>query len=114
MPHLTIDYAAPLDDSHNMQALCQTLFDALITHRAIAHPDALKIRAQPHRAYVIGTDPQTFAHAQLRLLPGRDDATKAELTALVLNVLNQAMPDVGSLTVEACDMHAPSYAKRVL
>lgn len=114
MPHVIIDHSAGIERTHDLHALCQALYDALAAHPAVPHPASLKIRTHPHDTYVIGTRPQTFAHAQLRLLPGRDDATKAALTALILRVMNDALPDIGSLTVETCDMHAPSYAKRVL
>lgn len=114
MPHVIVDHAAGLENSHDFPALCRALFDALAAHPAIPHPESLKIRTRPHECFVIGTAPQSFAHADLRLLPGRDDQTKADLTALVLNVMNDALPDVGSLTVECNDMHGPSYAKRVL
>lgn len=114
MPHVIIDHSAGLEQTHDMQALCQAIYDTLAAHPAIPNPTSLKIRIRAHDTYVIGTRPGSFAHAELRLLPGRDDATKTALTALVLDQMAQALPSAGSLTVEACEMHGPSYAKRLL
>lgn len=114
MPHLVLEFSNGLDATHNIGALHQALFDALAVDAAIPQTSNLKLRAYPAPFSLIGTDPQTFVHATLRLLPGRDDDTKSRLTALVLSVLQTQLPDVGSLTVEAVDMHGASYAKRVL
>lgn len=114
MPHVVIDFSAGLEQDHDMQDLCQRVFAALSSQPAIPTPSSLKIRARPQAFALIGTEPQSFAHAELRLLPGRDDATKSLLTQIVLDVLQDAMPTVGSLTVEAVEMHGASYAKRVI
>ena len=114
MPHVVIDFSAGLEDSTDITALCQAVFDKLAQEPAIPNPASLKIRARPQPFAVIGTTPQSFAHATLRLLPGRDDATKSHLTQSVLEVLAKHLPETGSLTVEAVEMHGTSYAKRVL
>jgi len=110
MPHLTVQHSANVaaDD-----ALCDALFQALAAHAAIPHPDSLKIRTLPCPHWRIGTEPQSFAHADLSLLPGRDDATKAGLAGCVLAVMEAQLPDVGSLSVDVTDL-STAYAKRVL
>lgn len=114
MPHIILDYPEGLDQQVDMAALCQAIFDSLATDPAVPDPSSLKIRARPNPYSVIGTDPQTFVHATLRLLPGRSDDTKLHLTQIILKVLEAQLPNVGSLSVEAVDLHGPSYAKRVL
>lgn len=114
MPHLVLEFSKGLDDSHDMPALCQTLFDALAAQPAFPQPANLKIRASAVPYSVIGTEPQSFVHATLRLLPGRDDDTKSQLTQAVLSALQSHLPQVGSLTVEIVELHGASYAKRVL
>jgi len=113
MPHITIEYTERLDGSHDMQSLCEALFQTLSAHSAIPHPESLKIRAVPCPFSRIGTTPATFAHAQLALLPGRDAATKSDLAHSILAVMQANLPDVGSLSVDVSDLN-PAYAKRVL
>lgn len=110
MPHLTIEHSpdAPAD-----QALCDDLFDALAAHDAVPTPESLKIRTLPCAHHRIGTQPQSFAHAHLALLPGRDAPTKAALAQLVLDRMAAHLPDVGSLSVDVTELSA-AYTKRVL
>lgn len=110
MPHLTIEHSADVPAD---QVLCDALFDTLAAHPAIPHPESLKIRTLPCPHHRIGTDPQSFAHAHLALLPGRDAATKAALSALVLEVLERHLPEVGSLSVDVSELSG-AYVKRVL
>ncbi len=108
MPHLTIEHAngLPVD-----QTLCDALYEALAAHPAIPHPANLKIRALPSACHRIGTDSQDFAHAHLALLPGRDDATKAALAGLVLDVMARHMPQVDNLSADISEL-SPAYTKR--
>jgi len=113
MPHVTIEYSADIDDSHDIHALCVAIFDALAVHPTVSGPASLKVRARPSAYWRTGTDPQSFAHAQLLALPGRDDAVKTSMVQTILHCMTAALPDVGSLTVDYGDL-SPYYAKRDL
>jgi 5-carboxymethyl-2-hydroxymuconate isomerase len=76
-------------------------------------PPTLKIRATSFPYFRIGTEPQTFIHATLLLLQGRDEATRAELNAIILNVLAASAPTVGSITVRDVEIDRATYAKRL-
>lgn len=110
MPHLIVQHSADVGAG---EALCEALFGALAAHAAIPHPESLKIRTLPCPHWRIGTDPQSFAHADLLLLKGRDDATKADLAQTVLAVLQSHLPQVGSLSVDVGEL-STAYTKRVL
>nr|WP_321511815.1 5-carboxymethyl-2-hydroxymuconate Delta-isomerase [uncultured Celeribacter sp.] len=112
MPHLVIDFSQGLEADHDMNALCKAVFDALILDPEI-NPPALKVRARPQPYFHIGTEPQTFAHATLYLLDGRDDEAKVRLTNTVMTALNDQLSEVGSLSVDARDMNRAAYTKRV-
>lgn len=112
MPHVVIDFSNGLEDSHDISSLCRAVFDALILDVEINAP-ALKIRARPQPYFHIGTEPQTFAHATLYLLAGREDKTKARLSDIVLRAMDASMATVGSLSVDVRDMNGAAYAKRV-
>ncbi|WP_281995783.1 5-carboxymethyl-2-hydroxymuconate Delta-isomerase [Ruegeria faecimaris] len=112
MPHLVLEFSQGLEEKHDFHAICEKLFAVLSEHAEFDAP-ALKIRANPVTYFRIGTEPQTFVHATLLLMQGRDEATRAELNATVLDVLTVAMPEVGSITVQEVELNRASYAKRL-
>ncbi len=114
MPHIIVEYAGQLDKTHCMTGLCQTLFDTAAASGVFPDVSAIKVRATPCPFFRIGTEPQSFAHVTIRLLAGRDEATKAELSCSILAALDQALPDVGSLSVDIKDIDTATYAKRTL
>ncbi len=113
MPHVVIEYSAGVEDFHDPHVICGRVFAALAAHEAIPDASTLKVRAVRYEAWQNGTDPQSFAHATLSLLPGRDAAAKASLTACILAALDAELPDVGSLSVDVRELD-PAYTKRVL
>ena len=110
MPHVIIEHSKGVE---NLPALCAALFTALAAHRTIAKPETLKLRTFEAGAHLLGTRGQSFAHATLRLLPGRDADTKSELAQVILAVMADMLPDVHSLSVDLAELDT-AYAKRVL
>lgn len=113
MPHVTLEYSNELDTKHDIHALCAAIFDALVAHPTVSGPASLKIRALPSTYWRTGTDPQSFAHAKLLVLTGRDEATKTGMTQTILDCMAAHLPDVGSLSVDVSEL-SPSYVKRSL
>lgn len=113
MPHAIIEYSAGLDDDHDIHALCESTFDALAGCGVFGDPAAIKVRALPCPYFVLGSDPQSFAHVTVRLLPGRTGDQKASVTQAVLKALQAHLSAVGSLSVDIADLDA-AYAKRTL
>ncbi|MEM8773412.1 MAG: 5-carboxymethyl-2-hydroxymuconate isomerase [Pseudomonadota bacterium] len=113
MPHIIIEHSSGLDQSHNLQGLCDALWHAFADHPAINGSDTVRTRTIAANASRIGVEPQTFAHATLLLLPGRSDETRLELAQLILDHLDKHLSDVGSLTVRIDEIVQP-YIKRML
>jgi len=113
VPHIVIEHSKGLEQSHDLQALCDTLWTAFAQHNAINGPDTVRVRTIAATASRIGVEPQSFAHATLLLLPGRTDEVKKDLAQVILDGLLTALPDVGSLTVRLTDLNQP-YLKRML
>lgn len=113
MPHIVIEHSSGLEDSHDLQALCDALWQKFADHHSVTAPDTVRTRTLAATASRIGVEPQTFAHATLLLLPGRSDETRTELAQLVLDTLQAHLSDVGSLTVRLDDIQQP-YMKRML
>jgi 5-carboxymethyl-2-hydroxymuconate isomerase len=113
VPHIVIEHSSGLEDSHDLQTLCDNLWKKFADHPSVTSPDTVRTRTIAATASRIGVEPQTFAHATLLLLPGRSDETRADLARLVLDTLDTHLPDVGSLTVRLDDIVQP-YMKRML
>lgn len=113
MPHLVIDYAAELAGSHDIQMLCDTMFDVMAAQETFPNPDAIKVRAISWPHYRTGQTDGDFVHATVRMLQGRDDTTKQTVSTAILAGLTRALPGVHSISVEVADMHKVSYTKTV-
>lgn len=111
MPHIRIEYTRQAEPG--MQSLCEALFDTLAAHDAIPDPTSIKVRAIPTAYVVMGTETQSFAHAQFALLPGRAASVKTELAELILTTMRAHLPQIANLSVDVEDL-SPSYAKDVL
>ncbi|WP_133488941.1 5-carboxymethyl-2-hydroxymuconate Delta-isomerase [Aliiroseovarius marinus] len=111
MPHIRIEYTGEAETG--MQPLCEALLDALSSHDAIPDPSSIKIRALPVAYAVLGTEAQSFAHAQFALLPGRSEAVKSDLAGLIVAIMRTHLPQIANLSVDVEDL-SPSYAKDVL
>ncbi|MEQ9260661.1 MAG: 5-carboxymethyl-2-hydroxymuconate isomerase [Roseovarius sp.] len=113
MPHIVIEHSKGLDASHDLQALCDDLWESFAAHHSVNGPDTVRVRTIAATAGRIGVEPQSFAHATLLLLPGRSEETRTELARMTLDTLEAHLPDVGSLTVRLTDLNQP-YLKRML
>jgi 5-carboxymethyl-2-hydroxymuconate isomerase len=113
MPHIIIEYTAGLDQDHDFQALCEDIYQALAAHPAVPDPTTLKIRALPCPYWRNGREGQSFVHADLKLLAGRDAKTKAELADLMLAAMAARLKTVGCLSVDVIELSA-TYTKREL
>jgi len=114
MPHVSIEFSEGIEQTHDIQLLCEEMFKVLAAQDAFDNPDAIKIRAKPVKYFRRGREPQTFAHATLLLMAGRDQATRENLNKTILGVLDKALPDVGSLTVQDIEITRETYAARIL
>ncbi|RKF14108.1 5-carboxymethyl-2-hydroxymuconate isomerase [Roseovarius spongiae] len=113
MPHVIIEHSADVAQEVDLAALCDAVFDALTAHPEVPDPAALKVRTIACAAHRGGTTPDSFAHATLLLLPGRDAETKADMTQTILDALAAILPRTGSLSVNLADLD-PAYVKRAL
>nr|WP_295378313.1 5-carboxymethyl-2-hydroxymuconate Delta-isomerase [Pseudoxanthomonas sp.] len=101
MPHLTVEYTA------NLVLDADTLLGRL-NHALVAsgHFDeqAIKSRLVALDGFRIGTDehaPRAFAHARLRILPGRDETVRAMLSETIQQVLREHLP-AGPCHLQIC------------
>ncbi len=114
MPHIIIEYSGHMDETHDMNEICQALFKTAADSGIFPDTTAIKVRAIPCPFWCIGTEPNCFVHATIRLLEGRDTETRKRLSNLVLKTLDEKLPDIGSLSVDIKGITIETYAKRTL
>lgn len=110
MPHLSIEFSKGLERTYDMQWVCETMFTALSGSPVFEASD-IKVRATPVAYFRIGTDPQTFVHATLLLMEGRDERTRKTLNRTIIETLRELLPDVGSITVQDLELKRATYLK---
>ena len=113
MPHVSIEFSKGIEQTTDIQSVCNQVFAALADQDVFDAP-TIKIRATSVEFFRIGSEPQTFVHATLLLMEGRDELTRTHLNKTILEVLGKALPNVGSITVQDVEMTRTTYAGRVL
>lgn len=116
MPHLTVEYTDNLAGLPGQQLLAE-LNAVVCGHPTVQDEADVKARLLPLSCFEIGTAPaqRGFVHVQLRLLSGRSDAVKKELSDAIAAVLHRLTPQppgmLVQLSVEIADMDRASYYK---
>lgn len=95
------------------ETLLQAVYQGAV-ESGLFTPSAIKSRAIACDYYMVGDQVADFVHINLRILAGRTDAQKKQLTDAVLAKLSDLSISPLSITAEVQDMHVESYAKRLL
>lgn len=113
MPHISMEFSEGLERNYDMQLVCEKLFKELSDGTVFEAAD-IKVRAKPVAYFYIGTNPQTFVHATLLLMEGRDEATRTALNRTIIETLRELLPDVGSITVQDLEITRATYLKNLV
>lgn len=122
MPHLTIQ-ATPNVIIPHTESLIKSLNKALWETGHFKSPTDIKSRLINIPTFLVGVedDEQTngFIYAQLKIMAGRDEATKDKLAALLVNTIETALCDKqsGRATLQICvevEDLSPTYHKKIL
>ncbi len=120
MPHITIEVSPELTDFDSHRAL-ERVNRALADSGQFDDAD-IKSRVLRLREVRIGAAgaPQGFVHATLRLLAGRNQATRAVLSATLLEALVDSLPASADgprsvqVSVDVVEMDRSAYAKQIV
>lgn len=113
MPHCIIEYSSEVADQITIDDLMAAVHDGAFSSGLFPEYD-IKTRALAYEHHRTGQTNDSFVHVSLRLLSGRDDSQKADLSEKVLARVEPLLPNVVSVGVEVIDMHRDSYRKRLL
>ncbi len=114
MPHIIVEYAAPLASQYDFDALCKELVAAAMNTSAFETPEDIKVRMLPASHWYQKVENSTFAHLTVRLLTGRTLAQKQEVTNAILQAAAARLTDVGSISVDIKEIERDTYVKRAL
>lgn len=112
MPHCIIEYTRDRENKVDVANLVNTAFDAIDSSGLFAST-AIKVRAIPLDHYKSGLDSDDFIHLTIKILPGRTDQMKKDLSAIVLKNIKPLVADTKSTSVEIVDLHGESYDKYI-
>ena len=113
MPHCIIEYSANVAEQVSIDDLIDATHQGAMSSGLFEEYD-IKTRAIAYRQHRTGQTQDSFVHVTVRLLSGRDDQQKSQLSDKLLTAIEPLLPNVASVGVEICDMHRESYRKRVL
>jgi len=110
MPHCIIEYSSDLEMG------AQQLIDAVMQgalDSALFNVDDIKLRTISYENYQIATGKKKFIHVAMKILSGRSDEQKRNLSQAVLARLDKLDLTCLSLTVEVLDIDREVYAKKI-
>lgn len=112
MPHVIIEYTADLEDE--IGALVADLPNIALGSGFFPDSNAFKVRAYCANHSHMGSAKQSALFVTIRLLTGRSDDDKRQISTHLMTELTTRLPLTGTITVEAKDLDAVSYVKRIL
>jgi 5-carboxymethyl-2-hydroxymuconate isomerase len=113
MPHCIVEYSEDVAEQVSIEELVEAAHLGVLSSGLFDEYD-IKTRAVAYTFHRTGSTRDSFVHVTVRLLSGRDDAQKANLSKKLLTRIEPMLPEVVSVGVEICDIHKDSYRKRVL
>ncbi|MDH5432922.1 MAG: 5-carboxymethyl-2-hydroxymuconate Delta-isomerase [Gammaproteobacteria bacterium] len=112
MPHCIIEYSNKLEKRISAESLLKAVHQAMVDSN-LFDPDDVKVRTLSFENYTVGDTEADFIHITVKLLDGRDDAQKAELSRLVFDSVMQFGLGSLALTVDIVDMKKTTFSKFV-
>jgi len=113
MPHIIVEYAASIAHHHDLDKLCEELFEAAMTTSAFVTPEDIKVRMLPASHWFQQVENSSFAHITVRLMVGRTVEQKQEVTTTILKTAAKCLSDVGSITVDIKEIDPATYVKHI-
>lgn len=108
MPHIIIEL------SDNLAPQAQFIVERiqqLAVSCGLFDSSSVKTRALIYQHFVLGNHSDSFIHVQAKILSGRTERQKQDLSDCLIDCLQHHWPNEGCLSVEIIDMDKQSYRK---
>lgn len=113
MPHCIIEYSKNLQKSVEPSKLISVVHQAAIESDLFDETD-IRSRATAFDDYQIRADKHHFIHVTLRIMHGRSQEQKNQLSGKIIKALESLNLTSIILSVEICDIDKTTYAKVTL
>ncbi len=113
MPHCIVEYSDEVAQKINISELLILVQDAVFSS-GLFTASHIKTRAIAYEHFSIMSDKKNFICTTIKLLSGRSDEQKLDLSNKVLAVIKQLSPASTVLSVEIVDMDKKTYSKATL
>lgn len=120
MPHIHVEYSDNLNNVEPQKVLV-ALNTALFESGHVSSALDIKSRAVCQHDWLVGIEQdktQAYIHIKLSLLNGRSLDTQAEISAQLLEALQQVIPEQQGMSVQMCvevlEMNKASYSKQLV
>jgi 5-carboxymethyl-2-hydroxymuconate isomerase len=113
VPHCIIEYSKTLASKIEPGELINVVHRAAL-ESGLFEASHIRTRASGYEDHVIGYPVNDFIHVTLKILSGRNEQQKKQLTGLVLGELEKIGLTSISLTVEVVDIERETYARNII
>ena len=112
MPHILIEHSESAAQTIEEVRLARALH-RLVIDFGLFSPDAVKTRTHTYNNYLIGGDLEqtAFIHVTVKILSGRDRATRESLSDEIFTLLKEMVPEIPKLSVDIHEMSKDTYRK---
>ncbi len=110
MPHFIIDVSEKTLKDIDENELCMNCHEALLKTKHFKY-DAIQVRLNSYKHYLVGGESEEFIHGQLYLLEGRTAELKREIAQNLVLFLNEQFPNLNRVSVDLTDRNPSIYSK---
>lgn len=113
MPHCIIEYSKTLNRLVEARQLVEVVHKGVL-ESGLFEASHIRVRACMYEEHVIGYPVNDFIHVTLKILCGRNQQQKKNLTERVLDELDSIGLTSISLTVEVVDIERETYSRKIV
>ncbi len=110
MPHFIIEHGNALGSEAELQKAMQTVANCVQDYNFMEAKN-VKVRVLPFTHFLALDGRSSFIHITVRILEGRTDEMKTQISTSLRDAFVQAFEKVQSISIDIVDMNARCYKK---
>ncbi|CAM1366196.1 5-carboxymethyl-2-hydroxymuconate isomerase [Tenacibaculum litopenaei] len=109
MPHCIIEYSSDIENAKEILDTVR-IVNTEIENSGLFDKKTIKTRALPIDVYLVGGVEKSFIHITVKILEGRTDTQKKDLSERILKCVLSKY-NIENISVEIVELHTQSYSK---